>query len=124
MVERAYGVTSQVEVNARNHFDSITLAARRTIDGVEEHIDVHLQGIFSSTKAAVKNSESESERCFGDIKYFANKTLTQAEANARELIVGIVSHGVDPTVRRGFAVVKADGKPVSSRAAAEKYQAS
>lgn len=119
MKERALAAVDYVEVRAKNHFDSITLAAQRSIDGVEQHIDVQLEGILVASEMIVKHVQTESVRYFSEVSFFANKVLGQAEEGARELIGGIISHGIDPTVRRGFVVVKANGKPVSSKSVAE-----
>lgn len=117
--DRALTALEHVDVRARNNFDSVTLAAKRSIDGVEEHIEAHLQGILGGTASVMKNLEDHTDRSFDDVRFFAKKMLGQAEDITRELIGGIISHGVDPTMRRGFAVVKSEGKPISSKAAAE-----
>jgi exodeoxyribonuclease VII large subunit len=116
--ERALAAIHNIEVRAEHDFDAVTLAARRSIDGIEHHLDVHWHGTLDNAMSVTNNLVSASSREFSDVRYYASKMLDSAEDNARDLIAGILAHGVEPTLRRGFTIVKSRGKPISTKAAA------
>jgi exodeoxyribonuclease VII large subunit len=116
--ERALTAVHGIETTAQHNFDAITLAARRSIDGIEDHLDAHWHGILDSAGVVANNLATATDRDFADVGYYAGRTLDEAEAGAKELMSGIMAHGIEPTLRRGFAVVKSEGKPVSTKAAA------
>jgi exodeoxyribonuclease VII large subunit len=109
-------------INAADAFETITLTAERNVDGMAIQINSHWKNILSDISSVTQFLEAESERGFTDVQYFGGKTINAAEDGMKGLMEGILAHGVDPTLRRGFAIVKADGKPVSSRAAASEHQ--
>jgi exodeoxyribonuclease VII large subunit len=116
--DRAAAALNAAAVNIDNSFSSITLAARRSIDGVDEHLDGQLQSILGSAANAVHATENEVDRDFADVRYHARKTIHEAENTAKDLMSGILAHGVEPTLKRGFAIVRNAQGPVSTKAAA------
>lgn len=120
--ERALTAIERLERDVANDFDAITLAARRSIDGIADHLDTYWIGILDNAKVVANNLEAETERNYSDVRYYANRTLDSAESGAKELMSGILAHGIEPTLRRGFAVVKSDGRPISTREAAIKQK--
>jgi exodeoxyribonuclease VII large subunit len=116
--ERALAAVHGIETSAKYDFDAITLAARRSIDGIEDHLNAYWVGILDNAKVVANNLTAESDRDFADVQYYASKVLDKAEAGAKELMSGIMAHGIEPTLRRGFAIVKSEGKPISTKAAA------
>ncbi|MDB5839318.1 MAG: Exodeoxyribonuclease 7 large subunit [Herminiimonas sp.] len=108
-----------VAVKANNDFASITLAARRSIDGVDQHLDDQFDGIVGSTTRFISGAESNADRHLADTRFYASKMLSDAENGSRDLMSNIMAHGVEPTLKRGFAVVKNAQGPVSTKAAAE-----
>lgn len=120
--ERALTAIERLERDVANDFDAVTLAARRSIDGIADHLDAHWIGILDNVKVVANNLEAETERNYSDIRYSANRMLDSADSGAKELMAGILAHGIEPTLRRGFAVVKSDGIPISTREAAVKQK--
>lgn len=116
--DHARSTLVRAESEAHNAYNSITVAARRSIDGIDEHLADQWNGITAGVTAAVNNVEKEAARNMNDVRHFAGRALRQAEERSRDLIGSILSHGPGPTLRRGFAIVKAGGVPISSRAAA------
>lgn len=116
--ERALTAIERLERDVANDFDTITLAARRSIDGIADHLDAYWIGILDNAKVVENNLEAETERNYSDVRYYANRMLDSADSGAKELMSGILAHGIEPTLRRGFAMVKADGRLVSTREAA------
>lgn len=156
-------VTARQNVIARFH--SVTLASRRSIDGIAEFLDVHWLAILDTISVAARTAESDSARHFADVKHHASKLVETAHENAserfhsvffaaerdledgavgstrnfddivhfskraisdadngaRDLINGILAHGVEPTLRRGFAIISSNGKPVATKAAATSH---
>lgn len=113
--ERAYAVTARMEMEAASAFDSITLAARRSIDGIDEHLQNQWLSIAATATRMVGTAEDHSQRDMADIRHFSGKCLEHAQEQSKDLMVTILAHGIDPTLKRGFAVVKdAEGRPISS----------
>jgi exodeoxyribonuclease VII large subunit len=118
ITERAAAALNGAAVNVDNHFSSITLAARRSIDGVDEHLDAQLQSILGSAASTANALEQEAHRRFADVRYHARKSLSEAENTTRDVMSSILAHGVEPTLKRGFAIVQNAQGPVSTKAAA------
>jgi exodeoxyribonuclease VII large subunit len=116
--ERALGVAHSIEISVKHNFDAITLAARRSIDGIEDHLNAYWGSTLDNANVVATNLAAESDRDFADVRYYARKMLDNAEADAKELMSGIMAHGIEPTLRRGFAIIKSEGKPISTKAAA------
>lgn len=117
----ARNVIAAAEIAVRNDFDSITLAARRSIDGIDDHLADQWGNITSAVALAVTTAETNVKRHMDDVGLFATRSVDHAEKTARDMMSEILAHGVEPTLRRGFAIVKAGGTPVSSKAAAEAH---
>lgn len=118
--DQASNAIEIIERTAQNHFDSVILAAKRSIDGVHDHIEEYRLGITSLTGNRVQRLEDDAARHFRDVQHYANRMLDTAETTAQDTIASILSHGVDRTLKRGFAVVMAAEQPVASKAAAAK----
>jgi exodeoxyribonuclease VII large subunit len=116
--DRSLNAVHRIEVNTNHDFDAITLAARRSIDGIQEHLNTYWIGILRSADTTTKDLAEVGSRNFSDVQYYAKKMISAAEESSEELMLGIFAHGVEPTLRRGFAIVKSDGKPISTKAAA------
>ncbi|SNT39507.1 Exodeoxyribonuclease VII large subunit [Noviherbaspirillum humi] len=116
--ERAAGAVSTVEVQAKARLETVVLASRRSIDGIDGHLHEHWLGIVAGAGKAVTQSVSLADAHMNDVTHYMRRTLREAEALAQDTFKSILAMGVEPTLRRGFALAKADGKPVSSRAAA------
>jgi exodeoxyribonuclease VII large subunit len=116
--DRARAAIHSIEVSVEHDFDAVTLAARRSIDGIEDHLDAYWLGLLDNATTVTNNLTAESDRNFSDVRFYARKMLGTAEDDAKELMAGILAHGVEPTLRRGFAIVKSEGKPISTKAAA------
>ena len=117
--DRALAAINAIDIQTQHDFDAITLAARRSIDGIEEHLGAHWRGILGNTTALTKNLAAASNRHFADVRHCASKMMRDADEGAKELMSSILAHGVEPTLRRGFAIVKSsDGTPIATKAAA------
>jgi len=115
--ERTWSAVNRMDADINNNHDAITLAARRSIDGIAEHLDERWVGITSAVSNMADNLATQVDRVFGDIRCFAKRNLVSAEVGAREVMEGILAHGLAPTLKRGFAIVRAGDVPVSSKAA-------
>jgi exodeoxyribonuclease VII large subunit len=120
--DRAVSAMNIIEGNANNDFDAIILATRRSIDGIDDHLEEYRLGITGNASAILRASIAESDRHFRDVAHYAGRMLESAEAGAKDTIEAILAHGIGPTLRRGFAVVTVDGKPISSKALATQHQ--
>lgn len=107
------------DTNVEHDFSSVTLAARRSIDGVDDHLDAQFKTITVTAAKALNAGELESSKSFDDVRFYANKAISDAESSARDLMSGILAHGVGPTLQRGFAMVKNEFGTVSSKEVAE-----
>lgn len=107
------------ESKVEHDFASVTLAARRSIDGVDDHLDTQFQTVVASAIKILNTGEVESNKCFEDVRFYANKNISDAETSARDLMSGILAHGVGPTLQRGFAMVKNESGTVSTKESAE-----
>lgn len=119
--ERAKTALVHAEAQTQNAFDSITVAARRSIDGINEHIADQWNSITAGVTARAAQAQRDADRHMADVHHFAGRTLRLAQERSKELIGSILAHGTGPTLRRGFAVIKAGGVPVSSRTAAMQH---
>lgn len=120
--DQAVNIVNALESTAKNHLDTVVLAARRSIDGINEHIEEYKAGIMNSAARSVDRLDDESGRHFCDVQHFAKRMLQNAESNAEETIATVLSQGVDRTLKRGFAMVTANGLPITSKEVAEKRQ--
>lgn len=117
--ERAQAATARMELEVESAFDSITLAARHSIDGIDEHLQDQWLSIASTADRIVGTAEQQVQRDMTDVRHFSRKCLENAQAFSKDLMTTILAHGIDPTLKRGFAVVKdAAGLPISNREAA------
>ena len=116
--ERAINTIEGIERISSANFDAMTLAARRSIDGVEDHLNAYWFSILEHSQSVANYVAVELDRNFSDVRYYANRLLEDAETDTKELMSGILAHGIEPTLRRGFAIVKSEGKPISTKAAA------
>lgn len=120
--ERAQGVAASMEREVESAFDSITLAARRSIDGIGEYLENQWLSIAATADRMVGTAHDLIQRDMSDTRHFAGKRLDEAEEQAKDLMATILAHGIAPTLKRGFAVVKtAAGAPISTSAAAEQH---
>jgi exodeoxyribonuclease VII large subunit len=114
--ERAEAQLARAGIRCTNAFASVTLAARRSIDGIDEH----LQDMIDSVRAGVANQaaaeEAQVDRHAQDVRFYARRMLSNAEGGSKDLMEGILAHGVGPTLRRGFAIVRNAAGPVSTKA--------
>src|SRR5207244_5807421 len=88
--DRAVVPINVINVNATNDFDAITLAARRSIDGVDEHIDANWHGLLGAADTLSQNTASEVDRLFADVRFYAGKTINDAETSTKDLMAGIL----------------------------------
>ncbi|WP_194727336.1 exodeoxyribonuclease VII large subunit [Noviherbaspirillum malthae] len=119
--ERAQGVAERMEREVEGMFDSITLATRRSIDGIDEHLQDQWLSIAGTADRMIGTAAHQMERDMADTKHFAEKLLGDAQEQSKDLMATILAHGIDPTLKRGFAVVKEPGgTPISSSEAAKR----
>lgn len=116
--ERAESQLAKAGIRCTNAFKSVTLAARRSIDGIDEH----LQDLIDSVRASVANSvtaeQAQVERHATDVRFYTRRIIADRDASCKDLMEGILAHGVGPTLRRGFAMVRNAAGPVSTKACA------
>lgn len=117
--ERALATLASAGTRVDNDFSSVTLAARRSIDGIDEHLEEQRQNIRATTAQRVATADAAVVSQMRDVTHFSRKMLWDAAANSRDLMSGILAHGVEPTLRRGFALVRNAQGPVCTRAAAQ-----
>jgi exodeoxyribonuclease VII large subunit len=104
-------------------FNSITLAARRSIDGIDEHLQDQWLGVAATADRMLGTATHYLERDMADTRHFARKALDDAQEQARDVMATILAHGIDPTLKRGFAVVKdSTGMPISSSQVAQQQE--
>jgi len=121
--DRARTAIRATDVAVDGHHASITLAARRSIDGIADHLDERWNSVISATSSIVGAADAEMRRNFGDIRFYAIKSLAAAEEQSKQTMEAILAHGVGPTLKRGFALVRAGEVPVSSKEAALRNRA-
>lgn len=119
VTDRAIAAIALAESSALANYSSVHLAAKRSIDGIGEHLDSQFQSILGSVLAVTNTADIGSEREISDVKYLAKRSIQTADTQSRDLIAGILAHGVAPTLKRGFAIVKKGNTPLSSKAAAD-----
>lgn len=110
---------STAAANVENNFSSVNLAVRRSIDGIEGHLDSQFQSVLSNVANLSSTAEINVDRHFSDVRFYACKSVDDAESSSKDLMAGILAHGVEPTLRRGFALVRNAQGPVSTKIAAE-----
>lgn len=120
--DQALNAVQTIESQTRNHFDAVLLAARRSIDGISEHLDEVRLGILSRAETIAQRMSEDSERHFADVRHFANRMLDNATAGTEDTFATIMAYGVERTLKRGFTMVLADGRPVTSKAEAAAKQ--
>jgi exodeoxyribonuclease VII large subunit len=205
--ERLNGAIGNFEAKIENDFASIKLAARRSIDGIDSHIDSSSDEVISNALTRAKRVSSDSARFFEEVKkgvrrvvsevaqdadenmkvvfietmrtgdliasgvegfageigrsalrtanlaaessdsfihdtalsimlllddgldelnrhindlnYFAMRFVDTAEQGFKDIMSGIVAMGVEPTLKRGFAIIYSQGRPVTTMKKAE-----
>jgi exodeoxyribonuclease VII large subunit len=121
--DRAQSTAERVERDVMSAFNSITLAARRSIDGIDEHLQDQWLGVAATADRMLGTATHYVERDMTDTRHFACKALDDAQEQAKDVMATILAHGIDPTLKRGFAVVKdGAGMPISSSEAARQQE--
>ncbi|WP_194726644.1 exodeoxyribonuclease VII large subunit [Noviherbaspirillum malthae] len=121
--DRAQSTVERVERDVMGAFNSITLATRRSIDGIDEHLQDQWLGVAATAHRMLGTATHHLERDMADIRHFARKALDDAQEQTRDVMATILAHGIDPTLKRGFAVVKdRTGMPISSSHAAQQQE--
>lgn len=121
--DRAQSTAERVERDITGAFNSITLAARRSIDGIDEHLEDQWLGVAATADRMLGTATHHLERDMADTRHFARKALDDAQEQAKDVMTTILAHGIDPTLKRGFAVVKdSTGIPISSSHAAQQQE--
>ncbi|MES2206682.1 MAG: exodeoxyribonuclease VII large subunit, partial [Pseudomonadota bacterium] len=105
MKDRTYTTLTTAVTNIEHAHEAIHLAARRTIDGIDEHIQDRWMRVANAASSIVEEGISDIKRHLGDVNFFAKKNLIRAETHSKELMEEILAHGVAPTLRRGFAII-------------------
>jgi exodeoxyribonuclease VII large subunit len=105
---------------AKQHSDIVATAMRQVSAGVEKS-DFCWRNMMDRAEFMAKRCADDAERHVNDIRHFTARILQRAEDGAQEKISSILAHGVEPTLRRGFAMVTAGGRPVSSLAIARQH---
>lgn len=105
---------------ANQYADIVATATRQVLAGVEKS-DSCWTSITERAEFMTTQRASDADRHLGDICHFADRALQRAEEDTQEKISSILAHGIAPTLRRGFAMVTAGGKPVSSLSAARQH---
>lgn len=116
----ASSAISTSEVKVDNEFTSITLATKRSIDSAVEHFDNYFKNIIGDAVNLTNIIENTAERSFTDMHHSARKAIDEAENSAKDLMTGILAYGVEPTLKRGFAIIRNTAGTVSTKLAAEK----
>jgi len=121
---------SDVVASARHGLDRVSWEVEAEHDQVRTHAEHRLGRasqeaaaahslICASAERAWQQASAEIDALAKDIPFYAARQLQLAQASCKDLIKTVIAHGVDPTLKRGFALVRdAQGKPVSSCEAA------
>lgn len=110
------------QARAEQDVSLIMATSRQYTDNIAERCETQWNSILSDATVLSQRLDDESARHYTDVQHYARKMLDAAETASRETIAAVLAYGVTPTLRRGFAIVQADGKPVSSKAAASMHQ--
>ena len=117
--ERAEAKLVKAQTNSDNAFASITLASQRSIDGIDDHMQELIASVRASVTTRVATAEASIDRHAQDTKFLAAQRLDRAERENQTLMENIMAHGVGPTLRRGFALVRNANGPVSTKELAQ-----
>lgn len=120
--QQAVAATERIEQQAQHCFESITTLAKNQITLAQERSQVQWDGILNDATRITDRLAERFLKDYVDIGFHAAKKIDTAETAARDTMAHILSHGVEPTLRRGFAMVLANGKPVSSKAEAQQHE--
>lgn len=109
----------QAQRSVNSEFDAILSHGKAAVVSAEQVVTSHWRDIANDATVATRQANAEVERHFADVRQCTYRNLQQAQQGAESLVASILSLGVAPTLKRGFAIVKADGQPVSSKASAQ-----
>lgn len=120
--ERVASAIDAVELAVDIANESIGANAMRLVDLAGTLAAQEWRAIETSAKQRVSGAVADVDRHLEDVTFFARRVLTDTEEHVEDLMAGILAHSIGPTLKRGFAIVKAaGGAPVSSKAAAEQH---
>jgi exodeoxyribonuclease VII large subunit len=116
IAERAETAVMALERTVDACHAQVSSDARRTLEAAAVQAAHHWNSIETAAAQSVVNIDQDIERDFTDVKFFAARAVDSAARDVEDLMVGILAHSIEPTLRRGFAIVKTEsGDPVSSR---------
>jgi exodeoxyribonuclease VII large subunit len=95
--------------------NTITQASLARVRLMSEKIEDWFQNSNLSVKKLIDFADDKSTHSFGEVMYFLGRSVEDVEEGCRNLMSSIVSLGVQPTLQRGFSIVYANDKPISSR---------
>ncbi|NEX63528.1 exodeoxyribonuclease VII large subunit [Noviherbaspirillum galbum] len=104
--------------DAAAQHNRINEAAARIANAGADKVEARWQEAAIHVRLLTDRRERDAHRHAGDVRHHARAMLAAAEESSREKIASIMSHGVEPTLKRGFAMVTVNAVPVSSMAAA------
>ena len=103
--------TAKAEVPAL--IDGIMLGARHSIRNARLNVLNARQSVYEAAKAQTASARERSAQAEADIRTLARGALKLQRSQAEGLMREIAGQGPEKTLRRGFALVMANGKPVS-----------
>jgi exonuclease VII large subunit len=99
----------------------IKMASLQTGDKMRAQIDHDWASILESSKRSTSSAQSNTDRYFEGICEDTTRNIKRATQTVEELISHILSHGVEPTLKRGYALVTSDQKPISTSEEAQRH---
>lgn len=89
----------------------------------DESSDFSMHDTASSIARLLDGRNADTDVFLKDLKFFALRSVAMAEKSFKDHMAGIVSMGVEPTLKRGFTIVYSEGNPVTTKREAEKHHA-
>lgn len=99
----------------------IKMTSLQTGDKMRAQIDHDWASILESSKRSTSSVQSNADRYFEGVCEDAARNIKRARQTVEELISHILSHGVEPTLKRGYALVTCDQKPISTLEEAQRH---
>jgi exonuclease VII large subunit len=82
--ERSNGAIGSFQIKIDNDFASIKLAARRSIDGIDKHIDNSSMEVAANALTRTKRVADESTRFLGEVKKSVHRAISEVARVADE----------------------------------------
>ena len=112
----------KMKLGTLTYSNTITQASLALVRLMSEKIEDWFQNSNLLGEKMIDLADDKSTHSFGEVMYFLGRSVEDLEEGCRNLMSSIVSLGIQPTIQRGFTIVYANDKPISSRELAASYE--